>query len=331
MYLGESLMITEVDSVLVTGGAGFVGSALVEAVLGRAARARVHVLDNLFNGRREFVPGSPRVALHEVDLTDAGAVEAVVAEARPELVFHLAALHYIPYCNAHPAETMQVNVVGTQNLLEALRLHEPKALVAASTVAVYPIRDEPNAEDDPAGPVDVYGLSKWVNERQVELFARQVQTRCAVARLSNVYGPRETNPHVIPEILDQLAAGRDAVELGNVKPRRDYIYVTDVARGLLAIADGHDRPYRVFNLGTGSEHSVEEIVAHLARITGRPIRVAVAADRVRASDRMHLVSDIARIATELGWRPEHTIETGLAALARSVGLVGAGVREPALA
>lgn len=323
-------MIAELESVLVTGGAGFVGSALVEELLGRAGRARIHVLDNLFNGRREFVPNSPRVALRPVDLTDAGAVEAAIAEARPELVFHLAALHYIPYCNAHPAETMRVNVAGTQNLLDALRRYEPRSLVAASTVAVYPIRDEPNAEDDPAGPVDIYGLSKWVNERQVELFARQVQTRCAVARLSNVYGPRETNPHVIPEILDQLSDGLDAVALGNVKPKRDYIYVTDVARGLAAIAEGSDRPYRVYNLGTGAEHSVEEILEHLARITGRPIRVAVAADRVRASDRMHLVSDIGRISTELGWRPSHTIDSGLADLARAVGLVGSGTCEPAL-
>jgi UDP-glucose 4-epimerase len=325
-------MLADASSVLVTGGAGFVGSALVEELLGRAGRARIHVLDNLFNGRREFVPESPRVALHAADLADEAAVAAAVAEARPEVVFHLAALHYIPYCNAHPAETMRVNVVGTQCLLEALRRHEPRALVAASTVAVYPIRDEPNAEDDPAGPVDIYGLSKWVNERQVELFSRQVRARCAVARLSNVYGPRETNPHVIPEILDQLADGRGAVALGNVKPKRDYIYVTDVARGLLAIADGNDRPYRTYNLGTGEEHSVEEIVAHLSRIAGRPIQIDVAADRVRASDRMHLVSDIGRISRELGWRPEHTIETGLADLARRVGLADAdtGTREPAL-
>jgi UDP-glucose 4-epimerase len=307
-------MLAEVKSILVTGGAGFVGSWLVEELLGRAGAAQIAVLDNLFNGRREFVPDSPRVVFHECDLTVAEAVRHVVERTRPEVVFHLAALHFIPYCDAHPDQTLQVNVVGTQNLLEACRQHEPAALVAASTVAVYPVREGPNAEDDPAGPVDIYGLSKWFNEGQVELFSRRVRTKCAVARLSNVYGPRETNPHVIPEILDQIAEGWDQIALGNVKPKRDYIYASDVAEGLATIAARNDQRFRIYNLGTGQEYSVEEIVEHLAHISGRPLAISVAPDRVRASDRMHLVSDITRIVEGLGWRPRHTLQSGLTAL-----------------
>jgi UDP-glucose 4-epimerase len=280
--------------------------------------ARIVVLDNFFNSCREYIPEVSRVVSRQVDLTNGEAIEEVLQETHPEVVFHLAALHFIPYCNAHPAETLQVNVVGTQNLLEACRRYPPARLVAASTAAVYPICDGPNSEDDPAGPTDVYGLSKWINEQQLVLFAQQTSTRCAAARLFNVFGPNETNPHVIPEILDQVVKGVDEIALGNVKPKRDYIYTSDVARALHVIAQKNEHAFRVYNVGTGKEYSVEEILEHLAAITGRRLRIAVAADRVRKSDRMHLLCDPARMAEELGWKAEHTLESGLIDLWRSV-------------
>jgi UDP-glucose 4-epimerase len=233
------------------------------------------------------------------------------------VAFHLAALHFIPYCNSHPEETMAVNVVGTQHVLEACRNHPPARLVVASSAAVYPIRDRANSEDDSPGPTDIYGLSKWVNERQVELYAQQTRTRCAAARLFNVFGPKETNPHVIPEIVAQVAAGQEEIALGNVKPKRDYVYVTDVARALATIAEKNEHPFSVYNVGTAEEYSVEEIIEQLAAVTGRPLRIAVAADRVRPADRMHLLCDQGRITSELGWAPRYTFESGLAALWRS--------------
>jgi UDP-glucose 4-epimerase len=178
-------------------------------LLERTSAARIVVLDNLFNGRRSHVPDSPRVALREIDLRDGQAVLDLLKDERPGIVFHLAALHFIPYCNAHPAETLQVNVEGTQNLLEACRQFPTERLVIASTAAVYPIRDSANVEDDSTGPTDIYGLSKWINEKQLELYSQQqATTRCAAARLFNVFGPGETNPHVIPEIVDQMPRRR---------------------------------------------------------------------------------------------------------------------------
>lgn len=304
----------EVGSILVTGGAGYVGSWLVRELL-RRTTGRVTVLDNLVNGRRDYLPDDGRLALHECDLRDAGAVDDAVNSAAPEWVFHLAALHFIPYCNAHPAETMSVNVVGTQNLLEALRRGPASRLVAVSSAAVYPPRTGANGEDDPGGPTDVYGLSKWVNEQQLQLFSTQCPaTRVAAARLFNVFGPRETNPHVIPEILRQIADGRDDLNLGNVKPKRDYVYAADVAAALVAIAGRAEHPYRVYNVGTGHEYSVEEIVDHLAAVTGRDLRVRVDPSRVRPSDRPNLLCDTARTCRETGWVPQYTLATGLAEL-----------------
>ena len=129
---------------------------------------------------------------------------------------------------------------------------------------------------------------------------------------------------MIPAIVDQVARGQDEIALGNVKPKHDYVYAADVADALLAIAAGADRPYRVYNVGTGQEYSVEEIVAELARITGRPLRIAVAEDRVRPVDRLHLLSDRSRIGREVGWQPRYTFTGGLAELWQSRSPGGAG-------
>jgi len=296
---------------MVTGGAGYVGSWLVPELL-RQSSCRIVVFDNVRNGRVEHIPDDPRIEFVRADLLDRAALRETVTVHQPSWVFHLAALHYIPYCNANPTETIQVNIVGTQNLLEALQSHPPTRLVIASTAAVYPPNDLPNREDDRLEPIDIYGFSKLANEHQVRLFAGQQKScKCIAARLFNVFGPRETNPHVVPEIVRQVFEGQDELDLGNVKPKRDYVYTADVARALVALARTDHASFRAFNVGTGVEHSVEEIVDELARITGRDLRIRTDPSRVRASERMHLVCDRKRISEETGWQPQYDLVSGL--------------------
>ncbi|SRR5216683_840996 len=299
------------ESILVTGGAGFVGSCLVKTLAEQAGKCRITVLDNLYNGHLEYLPDLPCISLQKVDLRSNEDVLKVVRNARPDTVFHLAALHFVPYCNAHPSETLQVNVVGTQNLLEALCQYPPSRLVIVSSMAVYPINDNANSEDDPYESIDIYGLSKIVNEMQLKMFSSKVTTQCAAVRLSNVYGPNETNPHVIPEILSQIKQGSDTIALGNVKPKRDYIYVPDVAEALIALAQRNRHSYRVYNVGYGQEYSVNKVLAYLSDITGRRLTASVAAERVRKTDRMHLLADVQRIRTEIGWSPRVSLLQGL--------------------
>jgi UDP-glucose 4-epimerase len=306
-----------VQRILVTGGAGFVGSELVRQLVDEIEAPRIAVLDNLRNGRRAHVPASPRVTLHVADLTQPDEVRRVVAEVRPDWLFHLGALHFIPYCNAHPAETLHVNVVGSQHLLDACAEHPPTAFILASTAAVYPIMEGPCSEETPVGAVDIYGLSKWTNEQQLALFAQRSPSHCSAARLFNVFGPRETNPHVIPEILQQLTNGQEEIQVGNLSPRRDYIHVSDVARGLRMLAEKNTHSYRTYNVGSGREYSVQDILDELGRIAGRPLRPAVRSERVRRIDRQHLVADISRMEVEIGWLPRYDLARGLAELWQS--------------
>jgi UDP-glucose 4-epimerase len=306
--------VNDANTILVTGGAGFIGSWVVEELLRRSDTPRLVILDNLFNGRREFMPASPRVVLEHVDLRDGGRVSEIVSKYAPRIVVHLAALHFIPYCNEHPAQTVAVNVLGTQHLLDACVACPPKMLVAASSAAVYPISDEPCGEDGPVGPTDIYGLSKATNEQQLQLFAQRVPTRCIAARFFNAIGPRETNPHLLPAILEQIKAGQRELSLGNVDPKRDYIHAADIARAVADLAEKSTASFRAYNVGTGNEYSVREIVECLSSIVGRSLTIKSDPARVRKSDRMHLVADLTRIRREIGWQPRIGLEDGLRAL-----------------
>lgn len=300
---------------LVTGGAGFVGSATVREILRRFPAATITVVDSLFNGRREYLPAADGIELVEADLREPCALPRIVERVGAEFVIHLAALHFIPYCNAHPAEALEVNVTGTQRLLDALRRHPPRSLVIASTAAVYPVHDAANSETfPPPAPTDIYGLSKWMNEKQLELFAQSVPTRCVAARLFNVYGPRETNPHVLPEIVHQLLVGRLTISLGNVAPQRDYVFTCDVARALVLLAEKNLASFDVCNVGTGSEYSVTELVERLSRLANRPLEIVADPSRMRKADRMHLRCDHSRLTSLTGWTPAYDLDRGLSEL-----------------
>jgi UDP-glucose 4-epimerase len=296
---------------LVVGGAGFVGHHLVPRLL--QADRDVVVVDNLSRGSVErFGPhlGDARLGLVRGDVTDAVLLREVVAEVRPAVVFHLAALHFIPYCTAHPSETLLVNVVGTQLLLDALAAVPDARLVFASTADVYAPSPRPHREDDPIEAANVYGASKRTCE---ELFAvarrHDPARRIVAARLFNVYGPGETNPHVLPEILAQVRDGA-VVRLGNLEPRRDYVHARDVAEALVRLG-AYDGAETVFNVGTGVGTSVRELVATLGAALGRTLRVEQDPARVRPVERMHLVADVTRAAQALGWTARLGLGEGL--------------------
>jgi UDP-glucose 4-epimerase len=307
--------VTRPPATLVTGGCGFIGYALSHRLA--SAGHQVVAYDDLSRGRAENLPAGAR--LIQGDIRDRRRLGDVLSELRPDAVIHLAAIHYLPDCAARPRETQEVNVEGTHHVLEACRAGGVRRVVFASTAAVYASVDRPCVEDDtPVKPIEVYGESKLAGERLVEAFSRETGIAATTVRISNAIGRRETNPHVVPHICESLRAS-NRVPLGSIEARRDYIDTRDIADAILAVLEA-SAGYRVFNVGTGVAHSVEEIVAALARLLGRRIEIQRDAARLRPVERMLLVADIGKIRRATGWAPRVTLEDSLRDLVDAYGL-----------
>ncbi len=233
----------------VSGGAGFIGSCLVEKLvkLGK----EVVVYDNFSFGRMENIEDfKDKIKVVNADINDFALLDGAISEFAPDVVVHLAAIHFIPYCNENPREAVQVNVDGTHTLMNVCSKYRPKAFLFASTAAVYPPSHIPYREDHEIGPFDIYGATKICGETLMELYALQTEVPSVSCRFFNVYGPKETNDHVIPRIIKQIKKGVTTIQLGNTSPKRDYIYVEDMSEALIKISLTGINKYEVFNIGT---------------------------------------------------------------------------------
>ena len=296
----------EARTVLVTGAAGFIGSALCQRLCGLGHR--VIGYDNLSRGRREYLP--PAARLVEGDIRDPARFKETIRQVRPDWLIHLAAMHFIPECIAHPEETMDVNVEGTRRVLEACRDGAVGGVILASSAAVYAPSDDPcDEESTPLRPLEVYGDSKLEAEKLARTFHDATGIPTTVLRLFNAIGRNETNPHVVPHIFESLQRS-DVIDLGNTAPRRDYIDTRDIAEAILAVSESSSG-FRIFNVGTGAAYSVDEVVESLRRILRRPIAIVQDPSRLRASERMLLEANIGRIRAATGWTPELSLENTL--------------------
>ena len=296
--------------ILVSGGAGFIGSHLVERLV--AVGERVSVVDDLSRGRADWL--HPDAELHKIDVRDTDALAHAVAQTAPEVVVHLAALHFIPAVDGAPELAWDVNVNATRVLLGALAQRPPELFLFASTAAVYPDRRGPIAESCQPQPCDLYGRTKLEGERLVGEFGSTTGTHCVIARIFNVIGKRETNPHIVPELVGQLRRGDVPVRLGNLDPRRDYTDVVDVAVALERLLCLQNDGLSTFNLGSGRSVSVGDLVRLCEQALGRTIEVEVEPRRRRTQDRAELVADSHRLRDATGWQPTRSLLHTLAEL-----------------
>ena len=310
--------------VLVTGGAGFIGSHIVDAL--RAAGHAVAVLDDLSTGCRENLPAD--VPVHVADIADAAAVAAVFAAERPEAVCHQAAQMSVSRSVREPRFDAQLNCIGLITVLEAAVSAGCRGVVFASSGGVfYGDVSKPAPETTPPNPSSPYGITKWVGERYLQFFAAEHGLTAVALRYSNVYGPRQ-NPHgeagVMAIFAKRLLAGEPARINGDGRFVRDYVYGPDVARAnVLALEQcgGVLAPGTLtsLNIGTGRGADVNRIEALIrtavAAARGRRGRAGVLPAPLHGPDRpgdlrSNLV-DASRAADLLGWRPEVPLELGI--------------------
>jgi UDP-glucose 4-epimerase len=295
--------------ILVTGAAGFIGSALVPELM--RSEYDVYVIDNLSFGKRELL-NLPDDRFILADITDRSQIDEIVQTINPQWIVHLAAIHFIPYCNQNPYESANINIQGTINILDAAKkLHSLERLLFASTAAVYPIVDTPIPETHTLNPLDIYGLSKLVGERLINEFHLSTNIPSIICRFFNAFGPRETNPHLIPEIHRQVMGGLRTIALGNLDPKRDFIHTTDMSLSLRLLLEKFDRGVDIFNIGSGMEYSVKEVVKAFERAIGESIEIQVDPARVRKVERMHLCADITKLKGFLGWEPKIDLDRGI--------------------
>jgi UDP-glucose 4-epimerase len=290
---------------IVTGGAGFIGSHVVDALVARDVE--VAVVDSLVRGSEENVPAA--AVLHVRDIREP--LDDLFATVRPDAVFHLAAQIDVRVSVEDPAEDANVNVLATVRILEAARQHDAQVIFASTGGAIYGECVEPAREDSPREPLSPYGTAKLAAEEYIRMYNRLHDTKHVALRYGNVYGPRQ-DPHgeagVVAIFLGALRRGEQARIFGDGGQTRDYVYVGDVARATIA-ALGQDGG--VFNVGTGRETSVVELYELCASVAGSEAPVEHAPERLGELRRSFLDPELA--ARELGFTAMVELEDGLGA------------------
>ena len=303
-------------TVVITGGAGFIGSHLVERFL--RERWTVHVIDNLVTGKRENL--SAEATFHELDIRDPKAAE-LIASTKPDVLAHLAAQMDVRRSVEDPVYDASVNVLGTLNLLEAVRKHSPKTRVAFASTGGALYGDNttpPNFEDFKKDPESPYAITKLSVEYYLAYYGRVHKLDAVAMRFGNVYGPRQ-DPHgeagVVAIFCGRILDGKPLTIYGDGKQTRDYVYVGDVAEALWTGATKPLPPIglldaRGFNVGTGIGTSVVDMAAILLEEAGTKVDIQFAPKRPGEAQESFV--DIGKAERLLGWKPRVTLREGLA-------------------
>lgn len=296
---------------LITGISGFIGSAVYQNF---KDDFEIFTIDNLSFGNRSLID-IPDENFYVDDIRNRRRVFELFEKIQPDYVIHLAAIHFIPYCNEHPFEAAEVNIEGTKNIFDACEsTNSVTKVLYASTAAVYPIVEEAITENHPTGPLDIYGITKLTGEYIASAFHQKTNIPTIVCRFFNAFGPNETNPHLIPAIQEQINGGLRKISLGNLEPKRDYIHTSDMASAIEGLMSKFTEGFDIFNLGQGIEYSVTEIVDAFAECLNEDIEIIQDPSRMRKSDRLHLLADNTKLKNFLNWEPQVGIQEGIKTL-----------------
>tara|TARA_B110000444_G_scaffold250913_2_gene278034 strand:+ start:304 stop:1251 length:948 start_codon:yes stop_codon:yes gene_type:complete len=296
---------------LITGGCGFVGRELVAQA---QDNYEVHVVDNLLSGDYRLKKMElNKFKFHELDLRDTPKTEFLIKSINPDIIIHLAAIHFIPLCENEPDLACSTNILSTINLLNCI--NEKTKFIFTSSAAVYSPSETALIEDaSNIAPVDVYGFTKLHGEDFVNLFTRRHNLNSCIVRLFNVIGPGETNPHILPEIFSQLKNGSKELNLGNIESKRDFIDVRDVAEGYLRLCGKDFSSFsssNIINLGSGTTYSMRDLLSYVAEISNIDFTINKDPSKYRAVDNPVILASVEKLEKELGWKPGFSIHETL--------------------
>jgi UDP-glucose 4-epimerase len=300
------------ESVLVTGGTGFIGSHLVRRLLDEGAE--VHVLTSTVSSvwPARLVGLRDRVSIQEGNLTDRSAVDVVVERVRPSVVFHLGAYTHVGKSWQRVDECIQSNVQGTVNLLQALDGSGYRRCVSTGTSEIYGDIDVPFREESFVRPISPYSVSKYAAELYCRAFHQGRGWPIVMVRPFNAYGPMQTPDRVVPEIILR-ALRRNPLKMTEGRQTREFNYVDDLVEGFVLLATTREIEGEIFNLGSGEEVSMRELASLILSLMGDPIEPEFGALPERPTEIPRMYSDSTKARARLGWKPAWSLEAGLRA------------------
>jgi len=296
------------DRVLVTGGAGFIGSKLVRKLLNM--NYYVTVLDDLSTGLIENLPKSDKLKLIEGDVRDFDLVSRVIQDH--PYVIHLAAQAFIPFSYQMPLQVAEVNAIGSINILKACRDSKVKRLVHISSSEVYgPAQYVPMNEKHPLQPYSTYSVAKAAADLWAQTFFWEHKLPVVILRPFNTFGPRESLPYFIPEMIRQCLK-EQIMHVGNLETSRDFTYVEDTSNAMIKALETENIEGEIINIGTGQTHKMKDILTLIKKETGAEAkRVILDKSRLRPRDVETLVTDNSKARKILDWTPTTTFEEGI--------------------
>jgi len=307
--------------VLITGGEGFAGSHLLDLLLGESTPPKVSCLVHPDSDLENLAHATDRIDVIRTDIRDRKAVSDAVARSRPDAVYHLAGIAFVPSASSNPAAVYEVNLLGTLNLLEALRENAPySSTLLVSSAEVYGVLEpgsDPLTEDDPLRPVNHYGVSKASMELCALPYTRgEGALHLVLVRPFNHIGPRQSPQFVVSSFCRQIAkieAGLEdpVLRVGNLEARRDFTDVRDVVRGYRILLE-KGACTGAYNLSSGRAPSVREVVERIIALAGVDVDLQVESGRLRSTDNPLALGSSAKARKETGWEPKIPLDTSLA-------------------
>jgi dTDP-glucose 4,6-dehydratase len=296
--------------ILVTGGAGFIGSEVVSQLVKK--NAKVTVLDNFSSGKKEYLPkNNKNLRIIKGDITDEKIVTRSVKDQ--ESVIHLAALPFIPDSFYYPADFFNVNTTGSVNLLwKSIQSSSVDRFIHISTSEVYgSAQFVPMDENHPTAPHSTYAVSKLAGDRVAFTLHKENGFPVVIIRPFNSYGPKYTQPYIIPEIMNQLLNGTKELMLGNIDATRDFTFVSDTADAIIRSLDSTKAIGEIINVGSGNEISIRDLALKIGKISKTKVKIRYDESRERPYDVNRLVCNNKKAKTILSWTPKITMDQGL--------------------